>query len=743
MSTFRFDAETSDAIELAIDNGWTLRPTGVSHFVNIDYQKNIPLSDKSHILESLEDLDKYPSDVTSVSFIAMHTDINFVCLDLDFKNEELKNKLFNFLDKKYKLENLFLRIGNKEKPGQLWFQSDVKMKHSSLEGALDLIVNEKRCNALGYYKDTQDLYQWPYKKFWEHTPEDLPFISKELVLEIFNLISTELGIKKNNLEDLPKSRHAQLEQRIEIALNKPGFLNIIQDVITSPEYLSIDIERDAHNEAKRLISHKAMKLFDGYYDISGFLEDENKDLFSEFNVDTHPKVEKNSFIDIFYKAIKRNQFTDSKSLAFFSSLSVAAWLLTFTTRFEGMAPNLMILILARSGAGKSTSSRAIKELIKLYREFQPSFMGGDIKTEAALLNNLEVAPNPMYIIDEFTKVYRSKNNKNTQTGNISEILYQLYSDYSDTDLHQVKLKSHSYGVCLGPKINLLAFSTPEFYKMLSESDLMAGMARRTLIYNDNKISFAKKNVEYNKDFFKPQELQIIKLFMDTHVRSMFPYVTENVKGYQIPKGQDKKGETTYWEEALRINVVNELKATAEVNEYLKTTFVDKCNLIRKKSLSTGNNLDLFVTGAMAEMVKKFAMIHAIAGKAIFEINDEGKTVIAQRTHIEMDSIEWAEKMFYFYVVNGLSVDLESIFNKDKESFKLIEDADNLIIALKGSNKKTFTRSDTTFKNYFRNLKSANRSEIIENLLHRNIIKSIGSTNNKRGQKFEIIDSEES
>ncbi len=744
MSSFSLDQNTYEKIEMAIDNGWTLRPCGPSGFINMDYAKKIKLSDKSHILDDAEDLEKYPTGITCVALIAMHLeDINFVSLDFDFKDKELEKKVWELL-KDYDKKNLFQRIGNREKLGQFWFQTENKIRHKSVK-QFDVIVHEKRCNMIGKYKDTELDYQWPYKNPWDNLPDELPFISECLIEKILTVVAEHLG-EEFKKESPINSRHDYIKQLIFEKMNKPAFLNVIQDVISSPEYISACTERDFKSETGRMFQWAAEQVFENYNDISGFMEAPKSNLFDKYAIDTFPKVEKNSLIDVLYKATKRNQYTDNPSIAFFTALSIASWLLTFSTRYEGLAPNLMILVIAHSGAGKSTSSRAVKELTKLYKEFQSSYMGNDIRTEAALLNNLEEAPNPYYLIDEFTKIMKARNNKSSHTSNISEIMCQLYSDYNDTDLHQVKLKSHSYGVCLGPKMNLLAFSTPEFWKIFSQSDFSQGLGRRFWIFNSDSISFSKKNMDYQKEFFKNKEKEFLKLFIQNNVSPFqiggvdFLYDTQDIRGYNLVKGLDKKGEVVNWEEAKTIKPEVELTSSDEVAVYFKTEFIDMINDLRKMAMSSANNLNLYVINSMPEFVKKLAMIHTIAGKALFTKNENGHLEVAKRTRVTMDSVEWAVKMFLYYMVNGLSYDLESIYRKDEESDAILEVGREFLEKLEGKEVDEFTVSRDVVKNFFKYQK-INRDEVLNNLVVKGKLEVVNKKATKRGKKYRVIKDE--
>ena len=77
------------------------------------------------------------------------------------------------------------------------------------------------------------------------------------------------------------------------------------------------------------------------------------------------------------------------------------------------------------------------------------------------------------------------------------------------------------------------------------------------------------------------------------------------------------------------------------------------------------------------------------------------------------TVEWAEKMYLYYMVNGLNYELESIYKKDLKENQVINLGNSLIEKLIEKDVQEFMISEEPVKSFFKgngNLKSARAQE---------------------------------
>lgn len=697
--------EIFEQLESAIDNRWPMRPVKKTQFLNIGHEKNLKIDEPSQILESVEHLEKFPRGATGFAIIPKLLD-GFVCIDLDFTDEALKEEVWA-LFKIYERKDLFLRTGNPKKIGQLWFRTYDAVPFCSYTG-VDIITTQKRCDAIGYYKGDESIrYEWPYKSFFNHTPDDLPIITQVLVNNVLKVINKFYGDDTKVGSKNAGSRHDQIIELASLGINANNRVrDIIGTIMESDPFKSISKERNAVGETANAISWAMSNAVKNYVDIRI-----SKDVPDEttYNIPlTPPSVEAKSFFDMVYKAIRRNQRIDNKRMAMVSTLSICSWILSLGVRFEDVCPNLMILLIAPSGSGKSTSTKAIKEIIKLEKKLKQSYFGQDIRTDSAIFSSVQESPVGYYNLDEASKLFKSMGNKGGHVQNLPEILSQLYSDYKESDPPQAlaKLKSESYGVNIGAKINLLAYSTEAFWNDFSEDNYTQGLGRRLFIVTSSVTPVEKVDFEYSPEFFKDNEKEFIKMFMSTYIGGEDLYEEVNISEYKIVESiTNDKGIkiTKHHEFCKRPKIRHRLVADADTKKYLSGKFIKESNAFRKKASSSGSVIQEYVANSRAEFIKKFAIIHAVAGKRMVPVEfEKGEQVqVKVNTILRQDSIEWGKQMFDYYMIGSTMENIDSIFGKDDIIEKNSEIIDNVIDKMDELGLTKLKKSDKFFKNFFR------------------------------------------
>jgi len=723
-------SELISQLESAIDNEWMLRPVKGNKFHNIDYAKDLKIDEPSQILNELEDLNKFPEGTTGFALIPKLHD-GFISVDLDFTDEDLKKEVWKLLSI-YKKEDLFLRIGNREKIGQIWFKTYDEISFCSYTG-VDIITTQKRCDAIGYYKGDKELtYLWPYKKFYDHCFDDLPIINKDLVEKIVRKINEFYGEEtKKNLKN-SGSRHDQIVEMATSGINSNlKVRDVIGEIMESDAFKSMAKERNAVAEASNAMSWAIKNAVQNYVNI----KIENKEDESlGYNIPLMPpSVEKNSFFDMIYKAIRRNQRIDNKRMAMVSSLSICSWILSLSVRFEDLCPNLMILLIAPSGSGKSTSTKAIKEIIKIEKKLKQSYFGQDIRTDSAIFSSIQESPVGFYNIDEASKLFKSIGAKGSHVQNLPEILSQLYSDYKDSDPPQAmaKLKNESYGVAIGAKINMIAYSTETFWNDFEESNYTQGLGRRLFIVTSSTTPKERTDFEFSPEFFKKDEQQLIKMFMTTYIGDEDLYEEVDIRGYNIIESvTSKEGikTTRHFHNCKKPKIKFRLKADKKAAEYLNGDFIKESNNFRVQASASGSQIQEYVANSRAEFIKKFAMIHTVCGKRMspksFEAGE--KMSINVRTSIGLDSIEWGTQMFDYYMIGSTLENIDSIFGKEKVIDRNKQTIEDLLDKLKEKKIEEFKKSNYVLKDFFKRLGGSKyRNIILKEMNSKGLIKIDG------------------
>jgi energy-coupling factor transporter ATP-binding protein EcfA2 len=700
-----------EQIQLAIENGWMLRPVKGHRFINKEHKKDIPLDSTEMILEDVDDLKDFPPGVSAVA-LASPLHEGFVCLDLDFKDDALKKQIWSLLSS-YKKEELFLRIGHREKFGQLWFRTFDNIGYCSYKG-IDVITTQKRCDAIGSYKGEDQLYEWPYKNIWENQFDDLPIINEDLVDKIVDAVCKYNGVDKN--QNNKQGRHDQLMQIAKNSVRANKRINdILDDLFSSEAYKELMKERNANAEIGNILSwvmKNEAKSFIKFTDGSVI-----NDAFAGYSIPKRPpRVEKHSLFDMLYRAIRRNQVIDNKRMAMITTLAICSWICTTGVRFRGIAPNLMMLLIAPSGSGKSTSTKAIKEIIKVEKRLKKSFGGQDIRTDAAIFSAVQNSPVNFYFIDEATKLLKSAKNKNSHNSNVGEILSQLYSDFQDTDppMALAKLKNESYGVAIGAKVVTLMSSTESFWNVFDEENYTQGFGRRLFIVTSSDIPLHSKRKKNYEEYFHQNEVMALRMFFNAYFGKNDLYEEVDISEYGIIREtENKNGVRTnhIHKTCKKPRIILDLTADAETQEYLDNKFIDEANDFKIKAASSGSNIQQYVANSRAEFILKLAIIYAVCGKKMMP---DSYNALQINTMINMKCIEWATLMFDYYMTGSTLEMMDSLFKKDDEIDKSKAVIHDFIMKLEEKNISEFKKSDQFIRNFFKKIGGASYRDKILN-----------------------------
>lgn len=708
-------------LDEALENGWVFRPILRGAFLNIDHDKNTKLDEEKYLIRDLNDLEKLPNIPDRFAIIPSVFE-GFVSVDMDFKEEALKKKIWALLGH-YKKDDLFLRIGHKEKAGQLWFKTYDKINFSKAKN-LDIITTQKRCDALGFYKDTQ-VYEWPYKKFWEHSFEDLPIISESLVEEIEKTVAEFYGIDITNKSEI-SSRHDKLRDFVldqYKAGRKPGHIYVAARETDEFKGILKDRPDKADKELVKMMQWGIEPFISQYFEF-GITSNKLEDGRFQYKIPKNPpKVERKSFFDMLYRSIRRNQRIDNKRMAMATTLSICSWLMSLSVRFEDVCPNLMLLLIAPSGSGKSTSTKAIKEIMKIEPKLRLAYFGQDIRTDSAIFTSFEQSPVGLYNIDEASKLFKTISQKGGHGNNIPEILSQLYSDHKVTDPPVVlaKLKNESYGVCVGPKVNMIAYSTESFWKVFSEENYTQGLGRRLFILTSSIVPKEKENFEYSDKFFKENEKMLINMFFKSYIGQDSLFEEQDIRGYEIIRSitqKDGQRKVEKYEKCKKPRIKFNLKLDEETDVYLKGEFVKESNNFRVMASASGSPIQEYVSNSRAEFIKKLAMIYCVCGKEMkYTADNKDDFRLQINDTIDMDAIKWATDMFDYYMIGSTLENIDSVFKKEVEIDRNKSVIRNFVEELKSKEKIEFKKSDQVVRNFFKQIGGAQKRNAILKEMH--------------------------
>jgi len=172
----------------------------------------------------------------------------------------------------------------------------------------------------------------------------------------------------------------------------------------------------------------------------------------------------------------------NKTLAFAGALSLQAFLCSRKVRTEGdIRPNLYVLALAPSGAGKDWPRKLNKEI--LYRAGYADAIGDRFASAEGIEDEIFRSPALLFQIDEFDGLIQAMR----KTGeplyeNMLSILLTLYGTANSYHYRRKKAGDQTGGSVSNPHLNIFGTAIPiHFYSALNERMLTNGLLSRMLI----------------------------------------------------------------------------------------------------------------------------------------------------------------------------------------------------------------------------------------------------------------------
>lgn len=152
----------------------------------------------------------------------------------------------------------------------------------------------------------------------------------------------------------------------------------------------------------------------------------------------------------------------------------------------GTRPNVYILGVAHSGAGKERALSAIKQMAKSAGLFEELIGVEEVASDSGIISSVIQQPRQIMLLDEVAHLIASVNNKGASThiANVVSTLLKLYSasgtmykGRSYADLEKVKSVDQ-------PCASLYGCCTPTgLYKALSSNDIESGLLSRAVLFD--------------------------------------------------------------------------------------------------------------------------------------------------------------------------------------------------------------------------------------------------------------------
>jgi hypothetical protein len=326
-----------------------------------------------------------------------------------------------------------------------------------------------------------------------------------------------------------------------------------------------------------------------------------------------------------------------------------------------MSPNLYLLNIAPSGAGKDAPQKKLMEFL-IDINCERLLGSGDYVSDASLTDGLATQPVRIDIMDEAGGILRSMNSgKSDYNGKMADILAELYTSSTSKYLGRSTAEGRK-GSCHRPNVNILASTTPTgFSEGISTTAIEKGLLGRFLIFQGDPNNEAKRVSKFTKLDAKTL----------TNLRWLAAYEAKDNAEHTI-NGIDQR--------------VYDVQATTKANERLDEIFIEFDNLRRN---SDPTNPLLPIIARLYQQVAKICLIHAAS------------RCLGREPLVNHEDVQFAYDTISYYYENIGDIVKKYIFNSKEEKnitrcLNIIHDSGS-----NGISKRKFTTLTRFLKPYER------------------------------------------
>jgi len=371
--------------------------------------------------------------------------------------------------------------------------------------------------------------------------------------------------------------------------------------------------------------------------------------------------------------ILSNSFIKQPELAFSAALALFSTILGRKITFLNNSPNLYLLNVAPSGAGKDAPQQTIKQIM-IDLKIDHLMGSGDYVSDASLTDSLEYQNTRLDIIDEASGMLKSVNKSGTEySRKMSEILCELYTSSNSKFLGRRLGGGERRGECLRPFVSLLMSTTPTgFEEGVSRTAIEKGLMGRVLVFRGDADRHAERINKVNK---VSQKLESMLLFWNSYEPPVAVSFSGNI-------GMDYL----------------ELEASKEGGQRLDLIFEELDTM--RRGAESGSDM-LPIIARMFQQTCKLALIHACSRE------------FTKIPKVEIEDVNFAYKAILYNFHIFKQVLKCSIHGSDYEaSYKKMR---NYVVSREGV-------TSSQLANNFRNILPRVRKEIIIDMIDSQDIK---------------------
>lgn len=455
-------------------------------------------TDYCHRLPTKEEVANWSSIPDTSIALATGVASGVIALDIDETREDILKILLPLLP-----TSPVTKVGAK---GETRFFKYMGEESQSLvfngEMVMEILSNNKKTTLPPSTHPSGVLYKWvgsdllsvPQKNLPVLPPALFAHVESKLRLSFPDLVSTGQARMESGRNNNLSSMCGKLIQE-QMPLDAAVRALIEYDVANNKPPLFSDPEEQRHTEP---VSN-ALKFF------SNHLESVNTRRYREGKTYEAPRIDitppgktvavekpKNpsshtlphalGAIATIQQNILDNSWVKQPALSFGATLVLLSTLVSRKVLFAGISPNLYILNVAPSGAGKDQPQQMIKKyLINIGAE---NLLGaGDYVSDAALMDSLGSSPVRLDVMDEAGSILRAvTNGKAEYNGKMADILAELYTSSASKFLGRATAEGIK-GACFRPNVNILASTTPTgVTEGLTTKAIEKGLMGRFLIF---------------------------------------------------------------------------------------------------------------------------------------------------------------------------------------------------------------------------------------------------------------------
>lgn len=242
------------------------------------------------------------------------------------------------------------------------------------------------------------------------------------------------------------------------------------------------------------------------------------------------------FKDI-YDHIIKSSYIEQPNFALSAAMILIGTLASRKFTFQNTTPNLFLLNIADSGSGKDSCQQVIKDLLFQIKAGQKLLGATSYPSEASIIQNLDVNPVRLDIIDEAsTFLSAATKGGNTYAQGIGDTLCELFSCSNSFYLGKSLASSATkIGTVARPHINLLCSTTYRgIHESISITSLEKGLFARFMVF------FGDNHKESKRILTKPKPDEGMLKVLEYLYQFVNPNIKEgnfsqfNTPSYKIP-----------------------------------------------------------------------------------------------------------------------------------------------------------------------------------------------------------------